>query len=351
MTKQRSTKRALLMSALSLLLCFSMLIGSTFAWFTDSVTSGKNKIVAGNLDVELEYAKVVNGALQPWASVADQTDIFNPNALWEPGHVEVVYLRVSNLGSLELKYQLGVNIASETSSISVETNEEFKLSDFLVFKTVEMPNALTTYSDREAAQLAAGTELGLKDYNGKTTKLEVGGTDYVALIVYMPETVGNEANYKKDAPVPTIELGINLFATQVEAEDDSFGDDYDENAWHPDMVVTSASELAIAIENVKDGGIIALADNLTFDENSRTPNGGNWYEGLYYVGDKSFTIDLNGKTITNDSSVNDYLMLFKNDGTKANTITIKNGTIEASSSAYCAICTAGNSTPQITNNL
>ena len=351
MTKQRSTKRALLMSALSLLLCFSMLIGSTFAWFTDSVTSGKNKIVAGNLDVELEYAKVVNGALQPWASVADQTDIFNPNALWEPGHVEVVYLRVSNLGSLELKYQLGVNIASETSSISVETNEEFKLSDFLVFKTVEMPNALTTYSDREAAQLAAGTELGLKDYNGKTTKLEVGGTDYVALIVYMPETVGNEANYKKDAPVPTIELGINLFATQVEAEDDSFGDDYDENAWHPDMVVTSASELAIAIENVKDGGIIALADNLTFDENSRTPNGGNWYEGLYYVGDKSFTIDLNGKTITNDSSVNDYLMLFKNDGTKANTITIKNGTIEASSSAYCAICTAGNSTQQITINL
>lgn len=351
MTKQRSTKRALLMSALSLLLCFSMLIGSTFAWFTDSVTSGKNKIVAGNLDVELEYAKVVNGALQPWASVADQTDIFNPNALWEPGHVEVVYLRVSNLGSLELKYQLGVNIASETSSISVETNEEFKLSDFLVFKTVEMPNALTTYSDREAAQLAAGTELGLKDYNGKTTKLEVGGTDYVALIVYMPETVGNEANYKKDAPVPTIELGINLFATQVEAEDDSFGDDYDENAWHPGMVVTSASELAIAIENVKDGGIIALADNLTFDENSRTPNGGNWYEGLYYVGDKSFTIDLNGKTITNDSSVNDYLMLFKNDGTKANTITIKNGTIEASSSAYCAICTAGNSTQQITINL
>ena len=55
MTKKRSTKRALLLSALSLLMCVSMLIGSTFAWFTDSVTSGKNKIQSGNLDVELYF--------------------------------------------------------------------------------------------------------------------------------------------------------------------------------------------------------------------------------------------------------------------------------------------------------
>ena len=55
MTKQKSTKRALLLSALSLLMCVSMLIGSTFAWFTDSVTSGNNKIVAGNLDVALYH--------------------------------------------------------------------------------------------------------------------------------------------------------------------------------------------------------------------------------------------------------------------------------------------------------
>ena len=53
MTKQKSTKRALLMSALALLMCVSMLIGSTFAWFTDSVTSAGNKIQAGTLDIEL----------------------------------------------------------------------------------------------------------------------------------------------------------------------------------------------------------------------------------------------------------------------------------------------------------
>ena len=63
MMNKKSTKRSLLLSALSLVLCLSMLVGTTFAWFTDSVTSGKNRIVAGNLDVELEYAKVVDGKL------------------------------------------------------------------------------------------------------------------------------------------------------------------------------------------------------------------------------------------------------------------------------------------------
>ena len=228
MTNKKSTKKALIISALCLLLCVSMLVGATFAWFTDSVSSAKNKIVAGNLDVELEYAKVVDGQMTAWATVADATSIFDPNALWEPGRVEVVYLRVANKGTLALKYQLGVNVDKEISGTNV-ADETFKLSDYLVFKTVEMPDALTTYTDREAAQLAAGSAMGLKDYNGATTALKAGEVDYVALIVYMPETVGNDANYRGNA-VPTIELGVNLFATQQMAEEDSFGTDYDKDA-------------------------------------------------------------------------------------------------------------------------
>ena len=103
---KKSTKRALLMSILSLLLCVTMLMGTTFAWFTDNVTSGRNTIQSGNLDVELEY---YNGTA--WKSVEAATDLFE-NELWEPGHTEVVYLRLSNLGSLALKYQLGINVVS-----------------------------------------------------------------------------------------------------------------------------------------------------------------------------------------------------------------------------------------------
>jgi len=243
MANKKQTRRALWMSVISLILCCTMFVGTTFAWFTDGVTSGKNQIVAGNLDVELEYATVENGTITGWNGVADATEIFDPNALWEPGRVEVAYLKVSNLGTLALKYQLGVNVSSETPGISVETKKEFKLSDYLVFKVVEMDDALNTYTDREAVQVAAGTEMGLKDYNGEYKALDpkdgANDEDYVALIVYMPESVGNEANYR-GIQVPQIELGVNLFATQKNVESDSFGPDYDEQAPELTVEVTPA---------------------------------------------------------------------------------------------------------------
>ena len=142
MKKQKSTKRALLMSALSLLLCLSMLVGTTFAWFTDSVSSGKNRITAGNLDVELDYYTGTE-----WKSVQDTTDLFS-DELWEPGHTEVVYLKITNAGSLAMKYQLGVKVAEETGSINVK-NEEFKLSDYILFGVDK--NKTPSYTDRAAA--------------------------------------------------------------------------------------------------------------------------------------------------------------------------------------------------------
>ena len=301
MTKKNSTKKALITSALCLLLCVSMLVGATFAWFTDSVNSAKNKIVAGNLDVELEYAKVVDGQLTAWAPVADAANIFDPNALWEPGRVEVVYLKVSNLGTLALKYQLGVNVYGETAGTNV-AGEEFKLSDHLVFKAVEMPTELTTYTDREAAQLASGSAKGLKDYNGATTALEVGGKDYVALIVYMPESVGNEANYRGDA-VPTIELGVNLFATQQVAESDSYGPDYDADA--PYTVVANVEELKAA---VAEGGYIMLEEDVALSE-------------ILVIEKDGTVINGNGKTLT--STAGRAINVSGADGVKIENLTIQ----------------------------
>ena len=106
-----------------------------------------------------------------------------------------------------------------------------------------------------------------------------------------------------------------------------------------------------AIANVTDGGVITLIDNVTFTEETRTHNTGTWYDGLYYIGDKSFTLDLGGKTISQDGSVNDYLLNFKNAGSKANTITIKNGTVDAGTAAFCALCTSAVQDNQLTINL
>ena len=103
MKTMKSTKRALLASVVALFLCFSMLLGTTYAWFTDSASSASNVITAGNLDVVLEYKTAWD---DEWAPVEADTLLFNDEALYEPGYTEIVFLRVSNAGSLALKAQL-----------------------------------------------------------------------------------------------------------------------------------------------------------------------------------------------------------------------------------------------------
>ena len=99
--------------ALSLVLSIT---GGTIAWFTDEVTSANNVITSGNLDVEMYYQ--VEGQ-SDWTKVTSETNVFMENALWEPGHTEVVKLKIVNEGSLALKYNLGVNIVSETASVKI----------------------------------------------------------------------------------------------------------------------------------------------------------------------------------------------------------------------------------------
>ena len=105
-----------------------------------------------------------------------------------------------------------------------------------------------------------------------------------------------------------------------------------------------------AVAAVKDGETITLVADEVFTETNRSNNSGYW-DGLAYSGDKSFTIDLGGHTIKQDGSLNDYLMWIKNDGAKANTITLKNGTMDAGTTAYSAFATASSNKQTITVNL
>ncbi len=227
MSSNKQTRRTLVASVLALVVCAAMLIGTTFAWFTDSVTSGRNTIVAGNLDVELEYATVVDtqtGTLSGWKTVQDATDLF-ADGLWEPGYAQVVYLRVSNLGSLALKYQLSMNILSETAGVNVD-GQTFNLSDELQYGAVL--NQSVPFANRDVAIDAVTSPVALSTpyASGEMHLAANAEPQYLALVVYMPETVGNEANYRGDA-VPTIELGVNLVAAQDTVESDSFDNTYD----------------------------------------------------------------------------------------------------------------------------
>ena len=232
MTKAKMTKRALLSSALALFLCFAMLLGTTFAWFTDSVTSANNIIMSGNLDIELEYWDGTE-----WKTVAGASDILT-NTLWEPGAAEVAYLRVANAGSLALKYQLGINIVSETAGVNV-AGDPFNLSDYIMFGVVES-TTFAEYANRDAAVAAVTNANKISAGYTKADSLAANAAPvYLALVVYMPTSVGNEANHD-GTNVPKIELGINVVATQMTAEEDSFNNQYDKDATLPKVTASSA---------------------------------------------------------------------------------------------------------------
>ena len=226
MTNSKSTKRALISSALAILMCVAMLIGTTFAWFTDTASTAVNKIQAGNLDIELEYSK----DFTEWIKVNDTTKLFEESALWEPGRTEVVYLRVKNAGNLALKYTLGIYNLYENRGKNV-AGDFYYLSNFVKLGAAEADAA---YADRAAAisavQDSAKTLKSIGDTGVVGADLAVNNEKVYAMVLYMPTEVGNEANPKNKSWAAKVSFGIRVSATQAVSEYDSYGNTYDEKA-------------------------------------------------------------------------------------------------------------------------
>ena len=226
--KVGGTKRALLTSVLALVLSLAMLAGSTFAWFTDTASTGVNRIVSGNLDVGLEYWDKESG----WLDAEDSKDLFDKNALWEPGYTQIVYLKVKNGGNLALTYAMQITPVHETVGVNVD-GEEFKLSDYIKFGWTTFTadeNGTPVALDREAAQtgVGEGARLGKTLHRQAAEPMKASAEELVALVAWMPENVGNEANYS--TVQPTIELSLKVLATQAAVESDSFNNTYDDDA-------------------------------------------------------------------------------------------------------------------------
>jgi len=297
MNNKKATKRALLTSVMALVMCVVMLVGTTFAWFTDTASTGVNKIQAGNLDIELAYKNsTTNGKFK---EASKETPVFDNNALWEPGHVEYVVLKVSNAGNLALKYKLGINIASEIGSTNVLGNE-FKLSDYIKFAVIDGESNNLSDRDKlvaeaEKSESVAALNAGYADEDhhlvpvGKETA-EDASSKTVTLVVWMPKSVGNEANYKvaEGITAPSIDLGINVVATQLTYEKDSIDDQYDKGAEYP-ISVTTGDELQAIVSNATAPVNIVLTNSITTN-NFVIPEG------------KDVTLDLNGRTVTNAES-------------------------------------------------
>lgn len=248
---KKSTKRALLSSVFALVLCVAMLVGSTFAWFTDTASTGVNKIVSGKLDVELEYSY----DMSEWKTATSSTKLFNDSTLWEPGVTEVVYLRVKNAGSLALKYTMGLNSNVGFSAGKNVAGEPYSVGDYLKMGTAVVSEKL---ANREAAWAAvAGNADAIKTrkpFVEGMPVLEAGKTtDPIALVIYMPTEVGNEANAGAKASY-VYRLGVEVNATQATVESDSFNNTYDEKAPTKFKADNSSSETINVIENIQANG-------------------------------------------------------------------------------------------------
>ena len=248
----KNTKRALLGSVVAMLVCFSMLLSTTFAWFTDTAVSGSNVIVSGKLDVALVDANgaSLEGEMIEWATADNRAQ---DEILWEPGCTyETEPFYVKNNGNLALKYQVVIN--------GIEGDA--KLLEAIEW-TVTVGDATTALADLKG-ELLAGASTGA-----------------IVLSGHMKEDAGNEY---QDLTVNGI--SVSVFATQLDAESDSFGPDYDEDAVYGDYFVTDAAALADAFANAENGDVIALMADMVLTEKVAVAKG------------KAVTLNLNGNDVS-----------------------------------------------------
>ena len=251
MTNTKLTRRALLSSVLALVLCFTMLLGTTFAWFTDEAVSSGNKIVAGNLDVKLlmwngtEYENIGdNGsAIFGKDSIAQDN---NAQTLWEPGKTQIAYLAIENAGNLDLKYQVTLNVSGDDKNL-------YEVMEYAIFanaKVSENTDDLVTEEEWDAAT-GLPVSLGAQIVSEESVSLEAGATHYFALAIHMQEEANN------DYQGAELDFDITVFATQLNSESDSFGSDYDADVSIP-VFVSSAEDLIDAVTNAEDGDVIEI---------------------------------------------------------------------------------------------
>ena len=207
MNTKKATKRALLTSVMALVMCVVMLVGTTFAWFTDTASTGVNKIQAGNLKVDIIGADSENHVSMLSFIKAGVTDAeAGAEILWEPGCRYVTEgFRIANKGNLALKWKAQVNKGATAAN---EGN--FDLLDVIDFYLVKGTGE-------------SQTETPLNEFTGNLKKTETSDVYYIKGV--MQTTAGNDYQ-----GLTLNGITITVYATQDTVENDSFNNQYDADA-------------------------------------------------------------------------------------------------------------------------
>lgn len=295
----KTTRRALLLSLLAIAMCIAMLIGATFAWFTDTASTGVNKIQAGNLDIEIqnEAGKKIEN-LEWFANDGRAQD----QILWEPGCTYTLTpFKIVNNGNLALKYQIVVT----------GLDGDAPLLDVIDF----------TYKSGDAVlDLTKEGHLAAKGTDGSQTGL-------ITVTAHMDEAAGNTYMGQKLENVK-----LTVLATQDTVESDSFNNQYDKDATYP---AVDQTELAALLNG---GKIATLAKDIAPTET------------ITVSGNVKSTLDLNGRKMANTTDIwtdNNWSLVSAQNGADL-TIT-GNGTFAAKENDCYAVDVQDGSTVTIKN--
>ena len=269
MTKTNS-KKALLSSAFALVLSAAMLIGTTFAWFTDTASTGVNKIVSGNLKVDIIGENSDSHIEKLNFKKAAATDAEAGAAiLWEPGCRYLTEgFRIANKGNLALKWKAQVNMNNiingkvEGSTIAKDGKSLLDVIDFYV----------VTSTDENAEAVA------IENFVGNLKKTETSEVYYIKGV--MQTTAGNDY---QDLTLDGIT--VTVIAAQDTVENDSFDNQYDKDAKYPIVAMDTLQEL---INNAAEPVSVKLEGNIA--------------GSLTVPQDKDVTLDLNGFTLNGGDS-------------------------------------------------
>ena len=217
MKRKKWIKVSLAFSACLFVLWWALGTGATLAWFSDT-DSVRNEFQIGLLDLDVSYK---NDIVTEYTPLQGTTKAFNDQAIYEPGYTQVVYLKIDNLGEVDFKYKVAVTVDKVIAGKNA-LGEDIYLPNYLRYGVV-FAETEAELQEAVKSRLEARTQ-ALNDWGTLGTWSEISpytfeageAPHYAALIIYMPEKVGNVANYR-GAIAPSVELGITVFAQQANA--------------------------------------------------------------------------------------------------------------------------------------
>lgn len=177
----KAVKRSIILCALSLALCVALLVGSTFAWFSDSITNSGNTITAGNLTAQWSY-RTLNDDTAAYEPVSEELALFSADTVWQPGEPHGYDFKVENTGSVDFEWELTIDLADTAGE------SQNNLTDVLVVYVDEQVVTLT-FNENGVAVLKSGT---LAATDGETTAGTEESSCEFSLAFAIPEDAGND---------------------------------------------------------------------------------------------------------------------------------------------------------------